>query len=122
MNCPSCNHENKPDRKFCGQCGAELAITCAACSTQNEPGERFCGSCGAPLEQAATPSSTAPPFKTAASTSTPTSFAGDRYQVKRFLGEGGRKKVYLAHDARLDREVAIAVIKTTVNLLKILSH
>ncbi|MEE8370162.1 MAG: protein kinase, partial [Dehalococcoidia bacterium] len=59
-----------------------------------------------------TPSSTAPPFKTAASTSAPTSFAGDRYQVKRFLGEGGRKKVYLAHDARLDREVAIAVIKT----------
>jgi hypothetical protein len=42
----------------------------------------------------------------------PASFAGGRYQVKRFLGEGGRKKVFLAHDTRLDREVAIAVIKT----------
>ena len=44
--------------------------------------------------------------------SQPTSFAGGRYQVQRFLGEGGRKKVYLAHDKTLDREVAFALIKT----------
>ena len=42
----------------------------------------------------------------------PTSFANGRYQVKRFLGEGGKKKVYLAHDGILDRDVALAVIKT----------
>ena len=42
----------------------------------------------------------------------PTSFANGRYQVKRFLGEGGKKKVYLAHDTTLDREVAFALIKT----------
>ncbi|MEE8347866.1 MAG: protein kinase, partial [Dehalococcoidia bacterium] len=110
--CPSCNHENRSDRKFCGQCGAELAIACAACGTQSEPGERFCGGCGAPLEQAAVPSSTPPPLKTTPSASAPTSFAGGRYQVKRFLGEGGRKLVYLAFDTKLDRDVAIAVIKT----------
>jgi len=42
----------------------------------------------------------------------PSSFANGRYQVQRFLGEGGKKKVYLAHDTTLDREVAFALIKT----------
>ena len=43
-------------------------------------------------------------------TERPSSFAKDRYQVKRSLGEGG--KVYLAQDTLLDREVAFALIKT----------
>ena len=42
----------------------------------------------------------------------PTSFADGRYQVTKFLGEGGKKLVYLAHDGTLDREVAFALIKT----------
>jgi tetratricopeptide (TPR) repeat protein len=32
--------------------------------------------------------------------------------VKKFLGEGGKKKVYLVHDKVLDRDVAFALIKT----------
>jgi tetratricopeptide (TPR) repeat protein len=42
----------------------------------------------------------------------PTSFVNGRYQVKKFLGEGGKKKVYLVHDTLLDRDVAFALIKT----------
>jgi serine/threonine protein kinase len=42
----------------------------------------------------------------------PSSFAAGRYAVKGFLGEGARKRVYLAHDTRLNRDVAVAVIKT----------
>src|SRR5687768_6091974 len=42
----------------------------------------------------------------------PKSFVNGRYAVKRFLGEGGKKKVYLAHDTLLDRDIAFALIKT----------
>ena len=42
----------------------------------------------------------------------PSSFASGRYTVSKFLGEGGKKKVYLAHDNTLDRDVAFALIKT----------
>ena len=58
--------------------------------------------------------SAAPPLPqaTAQGAAIPASFAGDRYEVKRFLGEGGKKRVYLAHDTTLDRDVAFALIKT----------
>jgi tetratricopeptide (TPR) repeat protein len=59
-------------------------------------------------DQPATFTSTTP----AAAPAQPTSFANGRYQVKQSLGEGGKKKVYLAHDTLLDREVAFALIKT----------
>ncbi len=41
----------------------------------------------------------------------PASFVAGRYAVRRFLGEGGSKKVYLGEDTRLEREVALAVVE-----------
>jgi class 3 adenylate cyclase len=73
----------------------------------NEAGEKFCGECGKPLGAAAASAPTPTPAP-----ALPASFADGRYAVKGFLGEGGRKKVYLAHDEKLDRDVAVAVIKT----------
>jgi hypothetical protein len=46
----------------------------------------------------------------ATSPSLPRSFVSGRYRVLRLLGQGARKKVYLARDERLGREVAFAVI------------
>ncbi len=42
----------------------------------------------------------------------PTSFQNGRYQVRRFLGEGGKKRVFLTHDSQLDRDVAFALLKS----------
>ena len=57
-------------------------------------------------------SSIAPSHAAPSASHSPTSFANGRYRVKRFLGEGGKKKVYLATDTLLDRDVAFALIKT----------
>ena len=50
MTCRECGAENRPGRKFCGECGATLALSCPACGTANEPDEKFCGECGAALD------------------------------------------------------------------------
>ena len=49
MNCASCGSDNEPGRKFCGECGARLAVSCPACGSPNAPGVKFCGECGASL-------------------------------------------------------------------------
>ena len=111
MQCPSCGHHNPLEARFCLNCGASLAICCPACQRQLAPDARFCSQCGTSLE----PAAGATPSASAVSQSAPTlpdSFVNGRYQVKRFLGEGGKKKVYLVHDTLLDRDVAFSLIKT----------
>ena len=69
------------------------------------------GAAGAPLQAAGRLTTEAPVSATPA-VALPTSFVAGRYHVRRFLGEGGKKKVFLAHDQSLDRNVAFALIKT----------
>lgn len=107
MKCPNCGYENREGAEFCGRCGQplRLELVCPQCGHTNPPDNSFCDKCGHSLAQPA-PKLPTPPSPE------PTSFAGGRYQVKKFLGEGGKKKVYLAHDTLLDRDVAFALLKT----------
>ena len=102
MDCPVCGHGNRAGARFCGGCAAALPVagTCPACGTANPPSARFCDACGYGLSSAA------------AQRALPHSFGSGRYEVKEFLGEGAKKRVYLAHDSRLGRDVAIALVKT----------
>ena len=118
MTCPACGFENPDGMKFCGKCAAALVTSCPSCGSESPPGFKFCGSCGSPLTEAIPPSRSGPDISgraaqdAAAADDMPSSFADGRYQVTKFLGEGGKKLVYLAHDDTLDREVAFALIKT----------
>lgn len=51
--CPHCGASNKPDSRFCGECGQPMGtpkgVTCPMCDTPNAPGVSICANCGAQL-------------------------------------------------------------------------
>jgi class 3 adenylate cyclase/tetratricopeptide (TPR) repeat protein len=49
MRCSSCQFDNPPAMKFCGQCGVQLAQLCPRCGAENQPTFKFCGECGTAL-------------------------------------------------------------------------
>jgi tetratricopeptide (TPR) repeat protein len=106
MKCPKCGYENSGKAKVCGGCGTELKSkpVCPQCGQKNPQRSKFCSECGHSLVE--TTSEIPHPSPE------PTSFANGRYEVKEFLGEGGKKQVYLVHDTLIDRDVAFALIKT----------
>ena len=92
----------------------DKADAALAFDPENPDGKGYLEAAMRRLPESANAATSAPPSSSPPSTLAPqpTSFASGRYEVKRFLGEGGKKRVYLAHDAQLDRDVACALIKT----------
>src|SRR5829696_7777340 len=84
MRCPSCGNENREGARFCDSCGTELVVEPAAAETPRAE----------PLPA-----------------DVPTEIAG-RYRVRRFLGQGGRKRVYLSEDTTTGAEVALSLYDT----------
>jgi class 3 adenylate cyclase len=101
--CIKCGAANRPQARFCGNCGAALAteVACPGCGARKPGSQRFCDECGTDLAAQSAP----------AQAPVPQTLANGRYSLGRLLGEGAGKRVYLATDTRLQREVAAAVFK-----------
>jgi len=54
MNCPGCQRDNRPNRRYCGACGCNLEPVCSACGFTNDRDDRFCGGCGGSMAAAGT--------------------------------------------------------------------
>ena len=78
----------------------------------NSDGLTFLATVERALAGSSVPPPTSEPATPTGTPAAPSSFVNGRYQVKQFMGEGGKKRVYLAHDTTLDRDVAFALIKT----------
>jgi class 3 adenylate cyclase len=114
MRCASCGFENRGQAAFCSSCGVRLVSVCSRCAGDLAPEARFCDRCGQPVTTPdAQPAGTRAPGPSTSSLGQGRStIASGRYQLIRLLGEGAKKRVYLARDTRLEREVALALIKT----------
>jgi len=86
MQCPRCQQENPAGQKFCGECGARLAVVCPSWSAPNRPSQKFCGECGTALGSAAAAKPLSPDAYT------PKHLA-ERILTSRAALEGERKQV-----------------------------
>jgi predicted ATPase/class 3 adenylate cyclase len=88
MQCPRCQHENRPVAKFCEECGVPLARTCSKCGAQGSGTAKFCAACGHPLAEPGAPQ----PRFSSPDTYTPKHLA-ERILTSKAALEGERKQV-----------------------------
>ncbi len=106
VECSKCGAGNRPQAKFCGTCGGLLAAELHARGAVRAIRAR-----SASVTSAAPSWAPGPDRRNRRARPVPKALADGRYTLGRLLGEGGGKRVYLATDTRLQREVAAAVFK-----------
>src|SRR6266511_3358424 len=99
MKCSSCQLDNPPGARFCGECATPLASVCAACGAANPVDNKFCGQCAASLRAA-------PPERfSAPNTYTPKHLA-EKIMTSQGMREGERKTVtvlFADHKGSMER-------------------
>lgn len=117
VSCSVCGSALQPFARVCGGCGA-LVNACRSCGQRLLAGDRFCPSCGMTAELGAVTQRVSGGTSTDAPALSPWTGIFEKlqsatlgeYHVVRELGRGGMAAVFLAHDVRLDRKVAIKVM------------
>lgn len=96
MECPNCSHQNRPEARFCENCGQPLERVCPNCGVTVGPSAKFCSNCGHALDQDEARARAAQPTRTqsldALRQTTPKAMAG-KILAEREQLEGERKMV-----------------------------
>jgi class 3 adenylate cyclase/tetratricopeptide (TPR) repeat protein len=89
MQCPRCQHENRPGAKFCEECAAPLARRCSNCGAELGASAKFCSECAHPTGVA----SAAPAARFGAPDAYTPSHLAERILTSKAALEGERKQV-----------------------------
>jgi TPR repeat protein/serine/threonine protein kinase len=106
MDCGSCAKGNLAANglRICVECGAPLGLPCPECGWRNHAADTTCRGCKSTLEQDEVLDGSAHRIRH------PQSFAEGRYVVTRLLSISGPRRLFLAEDTRLDRQVSVAMV------------
>ena len=87
-------------------------MLCPSCGNENRPDARFCDNCGTPLKPRPDDDSARTPASPETGSERPRDDVAGRFVLRDFLGRGGRKEVFRAWDQQEGREVALALVST----------
>ena len=87
VRCPRCQHESRPQAKFCEECGGALTRPCPNCGAQLSASVKFCSECAHPLAEPGVQ-----PRYTSPQSYTPKHLA-EKILISRSAFEGERKQV-----------------------------
>ena len=88
MICPQCQHENRPQAKFCEECATPLPRGCANCGSKLSAAAKFCSECGQPVAAGAVRAKSSDSIDVADSKHSP-----DRIAPSQNIPEGEQRQI-----------------------------